>query len=335
MKKKLLTKFIKSRGKINILEDKSTRLSYESTLIVFLRASVHSKAAPNNFPLDLVELKSLCASHIGDKIMDCLLKNGYIIKLLQEVFIRFYSYGAIVMLGTKPGVRKLLKDKFPDILLWHCLNHRLELAAGNTLEIISGTNDFQSFLEHLYSLHSQSPKNKQELNQCSHDLQMTLKIIGKVFTVCWVVSSFRAVSAVWHSFPALAQHFHKASNDETRQSAENARFQGRLSKFCTTSFVKNLALMADVLNELKYLSETLQNRNITLPKAHTLLTAYTKRIGSFIASPGEHSILAQRVEKAMSFQEVEFREGRSPVINQAQFIRAVADNTKESSSLRH
>ena len=31
----------------------------------------------------------------------------------------------------------------------------------------------------------------------------------------------------------------------------------------------------------------------------------------------------------MSFQEVELREGRSPVINRAQFIRAVADNIKE------
>ena len=31
----------------------------------------------------------------------------------------------------------------------------------------------------------------------------------------------------------------------------------------------------------------------------------------------------------MSFQEVELREGRSPVITQAQFICAVADNMKE------
>ena len=46
------------------------------------------------------------------------------------------------MLGTKSGVGKLLKDKFPDIILWHGLNHRLELAVGNALEIIGGTNDF-------------------------------------------------------------------------------------------------------------------------------------------------------------------------------------------------
>ena len=223
----------------------------------------------------------------------------------------------------------MLKDKFPDIILWHCLNHRLELAVGNALESISGTNDFQSFLEHLYSLYSQSPKKKRELDQCSHDLQTTLKRIGKVFTIRWVASSFGAVSAVWHSFPASGQHFHKASNDETRQSTEKARFQGILSKFCTINFVKNLALMADVLNELTNLSETLQNRNTTLPKAHALLNAYTKRIKSLIASLGKHSILAQQAEKAMSFQQVELREGRSPIINQAQFIWAVADNMEE------
>ena len=199
---------------------------------MFLKASIDGNAAPINFPLDLVELKSMCASsHIADKIVDCLFKNRYSIELLQEVIIGFCSDGASVMLGTKSGVGKLLEDKFPDIL-WHCLNHRLELAVGIVLEIIGGTNDFQSFLEHFYSLYSQSPKNKRELDQCSHDLQTTLKRIGKVFTIRWVASSFMAVSAVWHSYPALAQHFDNASNDETRQITEKARFRGILSKFC-------------------------------------------------------------------------------------------------------
>ena len=148
MKKKLLTKIIESRSKINVLADESTRVGDKSTLIVFLRASVDGKAAPINFPLDLVELESLCASHIADKIVDCLLKNGYTIELLQELFIGFCSDGASVMLGTKSRVGKLLKDKFPDIILWHCLNHRLELVVGNAQESVCSTNDFQSFLEH-------------------------------------------------------------------------------------------------------------------------------------------------------------------------------------------
>ena len=64
-------------------------------------------------------------------------------------------------------------------------------------------------------------------------------------------------------------------------------------KKCYLNFVKNLTLMADVLNELTNLSETLPSRNTTLPKACALLNAYTKRMKSLISSPGEHSILAQ------------------------------------------
>ena len=66
------------------------------------------------------------------------------------------------------------------------------------------------------------------------------KIIGKMFTIRWVASSFRAVSAAKYSFPALAQRFQNASKIETRQSAEKAKFQGLLSK---------LALIADLSND--------------------------------------------------------------------------------------
>ena len=63
--------------------------------------------------------------------------------------------------------------------------------------------------------------------------------------------------------------------------------------------------MADVLNELTNLSETLQSRNTTLPKAHTLLNAYKNHIESLIASPGEYLIMTKQAEKAMSFQQIE------------------------------
>ena len=116
-------------------------------MIIFLKTSVDGEAAPVGFPLDLVDLETVCASHIKDAILDCLRKNGFTTELLQEVFIGFCSDGANVMLGTKSGVGKLLKDEFPVIVLWHCLNHRLERAVGNALDATSGTNDLQSFLK--------------------------------------------------------------------------------------------------------------------------------------------------------------------------------------------
>ena len=116
----------------------------------------------------------------------------------------------------------MLKDKFPDIILWHCLNHRLE-PAGET------------------KAGNKEQRTKRELNKCSYELQITLKRIGKVFTVRWVASFFRAVSAVWQFFLALSQHFHKASNDETRKCTKKVTFQGCIS------FIKNLALIARLI----------------------------------------------------------------------------------------
>ena len=64
--------------------------------------------------MNLVDWK-VCAFLIADEIVECLLKISYTIELLQEVFIEFRSDEASVILDTKSGVRKLLKDKFPNI----------------------------------------------------------------------------------------------------------------------------------------------------------------------------------------------------------------------------
>ena len=122
------------------------------------------------------------------------------------------------------------------------------------LDVTGGANDFQVFLDSLYSLYSESPKNVKELSECAHNLHITLKRIGKAFSVRWVASSYRAVSAVWQSFPALAQHFREASENETRDGRERAKFKGLHSKLCSVNFLKSLAVMANVLSELKDLS---------------------------------------------------------------------------------
>ncbi|KAJ3583827.1 hypothetical protein NHX12_015545 [Muraenolepis orangiensis] len=255
---------------------------------------------PIAFPLDLVELDSMSAAHIKEQIMGCLLKNGFTVELLREILIGFCSDGASVMLGVKSGVGKLLQDDFPGIILWHCLNHRLELAVDQALDVTGGTKDFQAFMDSLYSLYSQSPKNMRQLSECAHNLDIALRRIGKVFSVGWVASSWRAVSAVWQSYPALAQHFREASEDDTRDSRERAKFK-----------------------------EILQNRKTTLPKAHDIMTTYVKRIESFNRYPGQHAVDASQAEEVMEFKGEELRVGRSPIIDSAQFIRAGADNMKE------
>uniref|UniRef100_A0A3P9IIB3 DUF4371 domain-containing protein n=1 Tax=Oryzias latipes TaxID=8090 RepID=A0A3P9IIB3_ORYLA len=306
MKKEIMTKIIQNRSKITVLADESTNVGNKSTLIVFVKASVDGAMEPIAFPLDLVDLDSLCAAHIKEKLINCLLKNGFTMQLLQELLIGFCSDGASVMLGVKSGVGKLLKDNFPSIVLWHCLNHRLELAVDQALDKTGGTKDFQAFLDSLYSLYSQSPKNMRELSECAHNLHITLKRIGRVFSIRWVASSWRAVNAVWQSYSALAQHFQKASEDNSR---ERAKFSGLLSKLCTVHFLKSLALMVD-------------NRKTTIPKAHELMTNYLKRIESLKTYPGKHTVEAEQAEQKMEFNGHQLKVGRSPTIDSALFITA-------------
>uniref|UniRef100_A0A3P8SQM7 DUF4371 domain-containing protein n=1 Tax=Amphiprion percula TaxID=161767 RepID=A0A3P8SQM7_AMPPE len=313
MKNEILKKIIKNKSKITILADESTTVGNKSTLIVFLKAS-------------LVELDSLNAAHIKEKLLTCLQKNGLSSQLLQEQLIGFCSDGASVMLGVKSGVGKLLKDDFPSIVLWHCLNHRLELAVDQALDKTGGTKDFHAFLDSLYALYSQSPKNTRELSECAHNLHITLRRIGKVFTVRWVASSWRAVSAVWQSYPALAQHFREASEDHSRDSKERAKFSGLLSKLCSVSFVKSLALMVDILTELKNLSEILQSGKTTIPKAHEMMTIYVQRIESLCDYPGKHTVEAVQSEQKMIFKGEQLRVGKSPTIDSVQFIHAVVEN---------
>ena len=61
------------------------------------------------------------------------------------MFAGFCSDEASAMLGTTSWFGKLPKDPFPNIMLWHCLNHKLEAAVGNALDVTSGMKDLQRF----------------------------------------------------------------------------------------------------------------------------------------------------------------------------------------------
>jgi len=80
--KKLSTKIIEWRSKINVLADESTRVGDKSTLIIFVKASVDGEAEPVTFRHWIWLNSRPCASHIKDAIWDCFLKNGFTNELL-------------------------------------------------------------------------------------------------------------------------------------------------------------------------------------------------------------------------------------------------------------
>jgi len=108
---------------------------------------------------------------------------GFDDEYLKKNLVAFASDGASAMVGSKSGVAQLILAKYPNIILWHCLNHRIELAVSDTLKEMNSINHFEIFIEKLYSIYSCSAKNVEATRKYACQLEIQLLKIGKIFDV--------------------------------------------------------------------------------------------------------------------------------------------------------
>ena len=162
-------------------------------------------------------------------------------------------------------MKKLLSERFPSIV-WHCANHRLELAVGDAVKKTSGINRFKSFIDKLYVIYHASPKNSRELHLCAELLGAELLKIGRILITQWVSSSLRTVLAVWNNFESLVYHFEEAMHDPTRDKNDKCTYDDLKRKSTSTEFLLDLGFMCDALQELSELSLDLQDRHMYLYK---------------------------------------------------------------------
>jgi len=142
-------------------------------------------SGPLTFFLDMVELSVADAKTMKAALLTCLASHGIDEAYLKKSFICFAADGASTMLGNKSGVAMLLLTDFPNLVVWHCCNHRLELAVGvnQGIKEVTGINNFQSFIDKLYTTYHASSKNKRELELCAAAVESQLLAIGRIFEV--------------------------------------------------------------------------------------------------------------------------------------------------------
>uniref|UniRef100_A0A8C5MST2 DUF4371 domain-containing protein n=1 Tax=Leptobrachium leishanense TaxID=445787 RepID=A0A8C5MST2_9ANUR len=287
MRKKLCKAIVEQAPKLSVYIDESTTVSSQSVLIVYIRASVNGKD-PVTFFLDLLHLPKADAQSIEATLTTCLSKHGFNNDFLAANWIGVCSDGASVMLGRKSGVLERLSGKYPQLVKWHCLCHRLELSISDTIDSVPGLQHVTSFFEKLYAVYHQSPKNLRELFECAKELEVQILKIGKVFTVRWVASSQRAIRAVWESYPALHSHLVKASTSSEHTTKQKSVFSGLNKVLTSEEYLLNLAGVADAVQEMGLLSEALQRDDITLPRAYQLINRSVRAIEKMKDMPGKH-----------------------------------------------
>ena len=67
------------------------------------------------------------------------------------------------MLGPNSDVGNRLKNDYPNIILWHCINHCLQLILDDSVNEIKQANLFKIFPDKIYTTFHQSEKNQMQL----------------------------------------------------------------------------------------------------------------------------------------------------------------------------
>ena len=315
MRKKLCDAITSNASKVSIFIDESTTVSSNSVLVIYIRSHIGDHNV-RTFFLDLVEMEKTDAQSIESEMLKCLDKHGFSAEFLNHNLIGVCSDGASVMLGRKSGVLERLKGKFPNIVKWHCLCHRIELGVSDAIAEISGFGHLTSFFDKIYAIYHQSPKNQHELAAVAEELCVQINKIGKVFSIRWVSSSFRTIKAILKSYTALHEHFVKASKDVNRASAVKVQFEG-LDKILTSEiFVSNISALADALQEISILSESLQSENITLPRAYQLINRSIRALKNLKQNYGSYYKEAEKAIVDGYFKNIQLTTGREASRNQ-------------------
>ena len=321
MRQDLVNEITKNNKKIAIIIDEATSTAKDSCLVVYIGSNINGSA------VSITELSGQDANSVCKSLLDLQESNGIDDKYLERNLIAFTSDGASLMMGAIKGVGTILKSKYPQIALWHCLNHRLELAVSDTINAVGGTQPIKDFFCKIYTIYSQSAKMQRDLKIIAAEIDVQLRKVDKILTTRWVASSSRAVESFWRNYPALYKHFPKLSQSNDKHKATYAGLAKRMK---TIEFVEDVAIMKDCLGQLSILSESPQKNCTTLLKASDNLEWTINALGKIKDSLETKYEFKTIYDFSADFKGVELkpfqsRNGYNP-FNRKQFLQGLIDN---------
>ena len=250
----IFSKIMKEGLKICVIVDEASTISCKPVLIIYVKVE-DCELSPTIF-VGLVELEGQGPEAIHRCLLESVNSVGFNMDYLRKNLIAFCSDGASVMLGRSSGVGVRLRNDFHNIIIWYCLNHRLQLVLDDSVKEIKQVNHFKIFMDKIYAIFHQSNKNQMQLYNISEQLGQEILKIGRVLGPRWAACSLRAAQAVWRHYPVLYEFF-----------CSDTKFLGMAARMSNKYFLYDLALMLDILQEISLLSNALQARGVSLPMA--------------------------------------------------------------------
>ena len=168
--------------------------------------------------------------------------------------------GAHVNLGVYSGALTMMKNERPWLLLFHCVNHRLELAIKNAVSDIKYFQECDSFYMTLFFLYKNSGKLKSEAQKASEILNITHYPLPKIHGTRFVNHRRRGFKALFHNWPALLTAFETTlATDKGCRGETRAKVMGIVKKLRSYRFLCQVAVYLDVLDCLGPLSQIFES----------------------------------------------------------------------------
>ena len=131
----LFSKIMKEGIKICVIVDEASTISCKQVLTIYVKVEdceLHTTI--------FLGLSGQGAIHRC--LLECLNSVGFNMDYFRNNLLAFCSDGASVMLGRSSGVGVRLRNDFPNIIIWHCLHHRLQLVLDDSVKEIKQVNHF-------------------------------------------------------------------------------------------------------------------------------------------------------------------------------------------------
>lgn len=188
--------------------------------------------------------------------------------------------GAAAMIGRKSGAGKILKARFsPFVTQTHCLAHKLNLAAANSVKENETMLKLQKKLGALYAYFHTSSSRASKLkamHQVMEEAQLSLKA---PHVIRWLGLKL-AIEAVYRGYGAILECLAEVA-------AVNKKAKKLHRYFSRYSTVLLIGLMYDVHSQLAILSCQLQKRYLLFSEPPALVLGTVVTVESYLLSDGE------------------------------------------------
>ncbi|XP_076079341.1 zinc finger protein 862-like [Mytilus galloprovincialis] len=216
-----------SRSQVNELLDASKFISvtcdgtsdfmgdeYES---LYVRTSISGKVTDSFFCLGTAE--SACALDIFSFIKSTFEREDRTSNTdLWTKIVGFGSDGASNMQGKRSGVAAHLREENPEIVIIHCLAHRLELAFKDAIKQIGNRlyEKTTTLLLGLYYFYRKGPKQKKMLKKTFKLLAMSRIMPTRIGGTRWLPHMQRAIGSFIKGYTAIKTQLETASHDNAK-----------------------------------------------------------------------------------------------------------------------